>query len=71
MAKFFKIKENSSDNNKVKKWFESDGARKNSRSQGETRKNTAHRNQKFKNKVKMKEVQCYGCQKYKHYARDC
>lgn len=38
--------------------------------QGETSKNCAAHNQKFNKKVEMKEVQCYCCQKFGHYARD-
>lgn len=45
-----------------KKWNESDGACKNSRSQAEISKNDASHNHKSNKKVEMKQVQCYWCQ---------
>ncbi|XP_050895721.1 uncharacterized protein LOC127102394 [Lathyrus oleraceus] len=76
-AKFFKkMKENSSNNKKVKqKWKkklnDNGDVGKASRSQGETIINGANQNQKVKKKVDMKEVQCYCCHKFCHYVRYC
>ncbi|XP_050877038.1 uncharacterized protein LOC127080786 [Lathyrus oleraceus] len=71
---FKKMKESSSNNNKVKvKWNKKLNGNvdvgKASRRQDKTSKNCANQHQKVK-KVEMKEVQCYCCQKFGHYVRD-
>lgn len=45
-------------------------AGKASRSHSETDKAGANQNHKVKKKVDMKDVQCYYCRKFDHYARD-
>lgn len=69
------MKEQSSTNNKVKKrwkkWNGSDGAEKNSKNYGDTSKNYAPRNQKFKKQMEIKEIKCYCCRIFVHCAREC
>jgi hypothetical protein len=62
------------------KWKGKDKGKKHGNSQDNVKKNTdqvesssqnSNSNQEKKGKMNMKSVQCYNCQKFGHYARDC
>jgi hypothetical protein len=56
---------------KWKKKNNDDATSKNSKNQNDSNKTNTSSNKNSKKKVNMKEVQCYCCDKFGHYARNC